>query len=231
MKINRDDFLMMPDEELRDIYKSRLKERKWLSTPPLLFSSVCAALYFCAGFFHLTIFNRSLNNEVLPSLLPIIFFILSFISGMLMFNDNEKTHFSAAIIITLLQFTVLAYGTFALEKDVFRGLTDIFLDICMISSSLGHIFVIPIIKDLKALRECPSFPFDNFRRDITYTGSISGERALSYLEHASDHNVRSVDLDDIFTTVAKEPPAVEEKKPYEEDFFQQHDMTYGRDKN
>lgn len=227
MKINRDDFLMMPDEKLRDIYRARIKIRKWLSAPPIFISAVCAALYFCAGYFNLTIFNSRFSNPVLPVLMPIFFFVLSLVSGMLMFNDKEETHLWAAIIITSLQIVIYAYGMY---KELFSDITHLYIIECLASCCIGHIIMIPLIRDLNALRACPSFPFDNHRRTETYISSISGERGLKYLENAYDTEIKSVDLDDIFSIAAKKAQTAEEKKPYEDDFFQQHDMSYGKDK-
>ncbi|MBR6045843.1 MAG: hypothetical protein IKP47_09430 [Ruminococcus sp.] len=213
MKVRREDFPITSDDELRKIYRARVKQRKLISAPPLFFSAVCALIFWIAGYFQQTVFNPRFSNPVLPVLIPIAFFLLTFISGMLMFTDNAEKHLRSAIYITMGQFIVFAAGMYF---GLIKNIPFVLMAVCMTLTCGGHILMIVIINDLNALRECPSFPFDNYRRELTRQ---SGDLRTVTPKAAS------VDLEALYDKSSELLP----KRPqsgYDDDFFQQHDMQY-----
>lgn len=224
-KIKREDFPTMPDEDLRIIYKERLKMQKLVSAPPLFVSAISAVIFWLAGYFQQTIFNTYFKNPIMPVLIPIGFFVLTFLSAMLMFGDDANKHMKAAVYITIGQFLIFSAGMFF---DLINDIPFLLMSVCMAMTCFGHIIMIYIINDLNALRECPSFPFENHRRENTYLSGMRTEHGDHLTSSADTDNVKTLDYDSILNG---EPDKADKKKEEDtSDFFQQSAIDYTRNR-
>ena len=218
MIVRREDFPLMPDEQLKEIYKSRIKIRKMITAPVLFVSFALTIIYFVAGFFQQTIFNPRFSNPILPILVPIAFFLITVISSLLIISDNTRFHLIFGIAAFAAQALILGLQL-AFDIKIFSIQLILF-----VFSAFAHLTVIPIIKDLEALRACPSFPFDNWRRDVTYSGGISGDRGLRYTQNVTDRGVRSTNYEDIFENKPKEKSSSDDEE--DDGILQTHSIDY-----
>ena len=219
MGIKREDFPLMPDEQLKGIYKSRLKLRKLITAPVLFISFALTLVYFAAGFFQQTIFNPHFSNPILPVLIPIAFFVITVVSALFIISDNTRSHLIMGLAGFACQAVIL----------VLQSLLDIKIQsvqlILLVFSAFAHLTVIPLIKDLEALRACPSFPFENWRRDVTYSCAVSGERGLRYTENVTRGGVRSSGHEDIFDKSFSDLKKTEDD---DDGMLQSHPVGLGR---
>ena len=200
---NRDEFVTMPDETLKNIYKSRMNLRSKISVTVMASVFILTAVYFVAGFFHRTVFSPRYSNSVIPVLMPIFFFIVSVVSALLILSENISVHSLCTMIILPLQLLLLLC-------EFILGIVSFIEPVLLVLCAGSHIIVVPMIKDIEALRACPSFPFDNWKSER----KVSPNPDRSAMKEA-----KTTGFEDIVFGKKRS-----KNDPDPSEFFQSHDM-------
>ena len=213
MAADRSEYPLMPDEKLKRIYKSRLSLRGKLTIAVIAVSALMLVIYFVAGFFDQTIFSPRFTNPAIPVVLPIIFYLTGVVSSLFMMSDSIKLHIRCAEVIIPLQGLIILC-------ELILGVSPRVTQIVLFFVSFGsHLGVIPIIKDIEALRACPTYPFDSWSKANPGRANSKDRTPVDSMK-----DVRASGFEDIFVSDKND------RKPGDPDpgeFFQSHSsMNY-----
>ena len=204
MRIDKNDLLILPDEELRAEHK-RLKKLRWGMSLPLL-------LYIALAVLLLPEMAGSTASVGLTGFAA----VASGICYSFILADDPATHKKLLIGGLIFQGLLLATITvYALVRDNFSMAFPTFF--LTAASAAGNLLARPVIRDLAELRAHPRYPFENWRRDETYTKGLysadaSGGRAVKRIDSTlKQGKVVSGGHEDIFENGKNAPPADEEE--------------------
>ena len=218
----QDEYSILPDEELRELYKADKRKQKICSLP-MLPAAILTAISLK------NIAEGALDFRSEGSPYPVILFFimcaLGFVGTTQVLTEKPKVQTKMAFItaggeLVLMLFCLLTRGI------ILSGIA-----LGMAAGLIGQYFVYrPIIKDMEILKAHPRYPFDNWRRDDTYINRVSYEDAVKYIGNTvGKGSVKSVGGDEFFEGKAR---AYEEPKPDPEKNLQQRKQVWrGHDKS
>lgn len=148
----RDDFMILPDEELRAQFKYDKKIIRLLSLPMLA--------YFYAAVMLLPAMVDDNAAEALTG----FSMAAGFICYSFIFTEKPETQKRLVRAADIFQLLLIAAGLVAgMIKGLFLG--PILQVIAALAPNIANLIARPFIKELAELREHPRYPFDNWRRD------------------------------------------------------------------
>lgn len=210
----REEWQTMPDEDLRDIYKKKLRIQKMLAGftwLPLLPAAVIYGVCGWAGFIasEYTLF-RSISDGGASSFL---FFAAFAACGALMMSRNQKSFF-------VIPFVMIAGILFKMNVYGGSSLIGVLMLAYVIAACIAQYFV---VSDLNFLRELPNFPFAKRRDEINFN-AMNRDVMLRYLETAQNGGITTVKGEEVFT--AEKPEEIVKPPEKTEEYLQQHKMMY-----
>ena len=226
--IGREEYLTLPDNDLKMIYKRLHRIRRWFTATPMLVTAFLAVLTAVTGFYYLTgygTYNQSaLFGDPWPFVAAMLYYVMAFVHCMFMFGDDADRMKKNAAIFVLLHIAAL----YVLYQYTGIGILQIVLSLYL--SVVGFVNV-PIIKEINYMRSLPSYPFNDTRRQEYGENALFRAQMAKHLELTSKMDKDgcvSVGCEDIFDgEIEKHFP----KEPEKEEFLQQYKMLYNRDKN
>lgn len=209
----RECWQTMPDDDLREIYRSKLKAYKRLGTiafAPLLPAWIIYGFLGWTGFFSLEMsgFQGGFSAPVGGA----FYYLALAVSSVFMRTASVKNRWLIFVpMVVTVPFVAWMFGYFSIEPVIMV----IFLGYAYRRMGM-------LMPDLEFLRELPNFPFNNrtVERDIRI---MSFKAAEDYL-NISSGKVVSTDYEKIFTAERPEEIAAPPEKT--EEYFQQHKMMY-----
>ncbi|MBR6046412.1 MAG: hypothetical protein IKP47_12330 [Ruminococcus sp.] len=208
MKVDTAEYSILPDEELRDIYKSSLRVRRLLLLPLL-------ALAYLIGLIGVSLANdvidlRSDGGNII-NWFSELSLIAAFVGCSFVLADDPVKHKSltlkaeSAIVLLMLFQLIFSHSlvTMAVQIGLLMAVAG--------TNMLAH----PSIIRLHALRQHPRYPFDNWRRDDTYLNRASGDDVLRYIENTiNSGKVQEIGYEEFFhgEKRAYDPPAPDPEK-------------------
>ena len=212
---SKNDFLILPDHELRKIYRRKVKQQKFLSAVPMLLLAVCVLVYGFSGWVNYLAAELFLFRNVSSFGLGILFYIALFIHGIVLLIDD----------IRIQKINIICFaGVYMVLFMVFKlsGLDLSILMACMLAYNyLAELADIKLIRTINEMRELPSFPFNGEHKKMVAESSLSREQMSEYLKRMDKDQCISTGFEDILDG------NIDAYKPEEQDrsdFFQQHDF-------
>ena len=171
MKASQDDYLILPDGELHDIYKHDRRVIRFISLPmfPLIYLIVITVI-------------GALTLEAEESILAAAG-IGAFVCYSAIFADSLESNRRLAAGANIFQLVMLAVGVlfFVMEGRPFVPLIQAGF---IIGTNIANHIARPYIADIAVLKAHPRYPFDNWRRDESYTSSLY-TNGTSYSDRAA----------------------------------------------
>ncbi|SDB03992.1 hypothetical protein SAMN02910317_00104 [Ruminococcaceae bacterium FB2012] len=204
-KLNKDDLKILPDEELRAHFKHNKAVIKFISLPML------AYIY--------------LGGVLLPDMvgsnagagLTGFSMVAGFICYSFIFSNTPEMQKKLVIAVDIFQLLLILAGFIVvglINGNFFPTLVQ-FLSAA--AANVANLIARPIIKEMSDLREHPRYPFDNWRRDESFTHAVftngsTDSRAVKRIESTLNQGkVVAGGHEDIFEgDVKKSEPAKEE---------------------
>lgn len=209
----RECWQTMPDTDLLDIYRRKLKEHKRLGTiafAPLIPALVIYGFMGWTGFFAMEL--SGFQGGMGVSVGGAFYYIALAVSSALIRTASCKRRWVIFLpmVVTVPAVTLL-FGSFSLEVPL------IFAYLVYAYIRLGS-----LIPDLEFLRGLPRFPFDlhSAERDVRI---MNAKAAEEYLDISSG-KVVSTDYERIFT--AESPEEIVSPPEKKDEYLQQHKMRY-----
>lgn len=188
----REEYKIMPDEELREIFRESKRVRRMLGIPLFL-------IFYMIGFSVVNFINvfREAATEDFPylSFLAIVSYAVAFVGMSFIFSEKTGAHIRCTAV-SLLVMAALAGANLMLGTDVSLLIIQggLFAGILLLNV-LAHGF----IRDLELLKAHPRFPFDNWRKDEAVLLKVTREEAAKVIGNTLDRfNVRSTGHEDLF---------------------------------
>ncbi len=211
---NRDDWLTIPDEELRTIYRRLEKERRLygaVCVPVLIIAMLSYGIMGWSSFLMAEYVQfRAVSNDGSG----ILFYLAFFVSGCLINISVRKDLWLILLPVPIV--TAVVAGLFS-----YVSLEPVIMEIVLV---IFFFRLAKILSDLEFLKRLPSYPFIGFREygDISV---MPRDKQVKLLEQAAN-GVVSQGYEHIFTDSREE---LEKPSPEEttDDHFQQHKMWYG----
>lgn len=191
-----DDLLILPDEELRELYKSTKRKQRFLSlsllvSGALLVLGISDLITSIVGVGH---FSSSVADTVFAFAMAAAFVGMSAVF-------SENTHKQAVLAAVSLTVQVLLYPALLImdAKDGTHdkvigmmqqaglpvGVDQLAIQLAMIViTALVTAFGRPIIRDLEQLKAHPRFPFNNVLKDESVIHRTDSEGVLRIIEHS-----------------------------------------------
>ena len=204
--------MILPDDELKDIFKHDRSLQKLISLPML------GIVYLFVLFAPDIIFSGAATGMIAFSA------VAAFVCYSFIFTEDPSVHRKRVLACDVIQLAFLLVGLIA------GNVTTVGIQLGMMTASnLANYFVHPILEGLYVLRNHPRYPFDNWRRDDAYASGVytSGtyeEKAVKLIDNTMNAGkVRSVGGEEFFEGEAKrfEPP-----KPDPEKNLQQREQIW-----
>ena len=218
MKHDKDDYLILPDEELKAQFKHD-KHLIWLISLPML-----PLLYLIFVTFPGAV-TLDVSDFVLCVSAAAGFVCYSFI-----FIEDPQQQRKLVRTLDIFQLVIFVIGIAAVITE--RRFIELSAIAGFIAASNGANFIAhPIIEDLHTLRSHPRYPFDNWRREESvlsgmYSSGIEDDKAARYLEHTMNRGkVYGVGREEYLEGDKKE---YETPKPDPEKNLQQHKQIWRR---
>lgn len=218
MKITSEDYLILPDEELREKFKHDKIIQKLISLPMLVL------VYFFVVFVPEVVLS-GISDGIIAFSSAAAFVTYSFI-----YTDDPAVHKKRVLASDVFQALLLVLGLFATSS-----ITTSFQLGMLVGSNLANYFFHPVMEDMYVLRNHPRYPFDNWRRDDSYISSISSngtgeERALKRIENTLNAGrVQSVGGEEFFEGEKKKyelpKPDPEKNLQQRKQVWRQHDKA------
>ena len=232
----RDDLAILPDEELRALYKSAKRKQRFLSLS--LFVSgillLLSVIDLITDIVRLGHFSSSVSDTIFASSMA-----AAFVAMTAVFSENirrQGVQAAASIIVqTLLIPAPLILdakdGTHDTVVNIVRqagipvGIPQMSFQLGMLLLSvLVTVFGRPVIRDLEQLRSHPRFPFNNTLKDESYIHRADAEGVLKIIDHSlSGGKVTQVGGEEL---LEGEVRAFEVPAPDPAGNFQQHKKIY-----
>lgn len=199
----REQYKIMPDEELREFYEQSKRIRRTLSMPVLLIFgiSVYSVLNIISA-----VKDPAAEDLPILSILTLVSFAVSLISMTFIYSESARSH-TVKVLISLLMTAVLAvvnlmigpdYSLLIIQGSLFAG--------TLLINLLAH----PVIKDIELLRSHPRFPFKNSHLDEAVLLRLKREDAAKFIGNTLDRNtVRSTGFEELFEGERKQIAEVE----------------------
>ena len=209
-----EESLILPDEELKSVFKKYAKIQKFLSSIPVYILLPVLVVYGFMGYVDGFIYEYSLGSASTDwPILAFVDFICFAACGGLMASSNEK-NFIAVPVIMLLEIIILDGLTD--NFSLVHILPQIFIMIYLITSC---IILKNIVKKMNYLRSLPRFPFDKRQAEI-YFEAMPRKKMVDYLEREQSSGVKAVGYEEIF--VSDNPEEIVSPTLKKEDQLQQH---------
>lgn len=209
----RECWQTMPDEDLREVYRSRLKAHKRLGTiafAPLIPALVIYGFMGWTGFFALEMsgFRGGMGISVGGAFYYVALAVSSGLIRTVSLKRRWEIFIPPAVTVPLV---ALLFG------NISPDISAIFGYLLYAYFKLGK-----LIPDLEFLRGLPRFPFDNHGtvRDVRIMNAKAAEQYLD----TSAGKVVAVDYERIFT--AERPEEIVSPPENKGEYFQQHKISY-----
>lgn len=211
----QDDYLILPESELKKIYRRKEKWQKRLSVIPIFLGVLLAVIHTVSGFVYLTIISPL--AEPYPIILEIVFYLAVLIHGVCLLADNisllNRSMICFTAVYTALYLLMKLYGS-----DI--NLLHIIFPLYFLAV---HIIDIRLIKTLNMMRQLPTFPFDEERRKMICESSLSREQMTEYLKRMDKRECTHTDFEKILDGNCEYEI---QKEPDKSEFLQQHQPYY-----
>ncbi len=210
----REEWQTMPDEDLKDIYRKKLRIQKtlagftWL---PLLPAGVICGIGGWAGFLAS---EHSLFGYITDGGASTFLFFAAFaLCGALMMSKSPKAFFAVPFVML---------GGIVFKKSVYGGsyLIGVLMLAYITAACIALHFV---VSDLNFLRKLPNFPFAKRRDEINFN-AMNRDVMLRYLETARSGGITTVAGEEVFT--AEKPEEIVKPPEKTEEYLQQKKMLY-----
>ena len=214
MKIEFDEYSILPDEELLDIYKANKRARRLLCLPllPLLYLIGTSASQVSSDFF-----SKANESSALGNWFILLSFAAAFVGCSFVLVEKAALHkkltlyaMSAVFIFMCLDliFSLILDGT---VHPIKLGAEAFLIIGVAVDNYVAHSFIV----QLEVLKEHPRYPFDNWRKDENYIHKASGDEVLQIIDNSINKGkVKSVGSEEFFDGEAKayEPPKADPEK-------------------
>ncbi|SDB03979.1 hypothetical protein SAMN02910317_00103 [Ruminococcaceae bacterium FB2012] len=197
-KIAEEDFLIAPDEELREMYKAAKKKQRLLALSMLVTGVLAAVSLFDLITSIIRLGHFSSNTADL-----VFFFAMTaaFVATSAIYCDTPRKQtvlaVSAITVQVLLYPALLILGTgqgthdtvvgYVRSAGVPVGTGQLVLQFVMIVLSAGaNILGHDVIRELEELKKHPRFPFSNTLSDESYIHRADSESAVRFIENTAD---------------------------------------------
>lgn len=221
-KIDREDYLILPNETMHEKYKETRRIQRLLGLPMALGAFFLA---MAAEDLILDIFDLSDTGSPLSDITFFLSCAAGFVGLTFVLTENSDRHFKltatdVAVQAALLVLTLLL-GAESGQIFICLG----FIAATVLVNWLSH----PFILDIETMKQCPNFPFDTRIRE-NYLSGVSGERALKVIENSMNQGkVQSVGGEEFFEGEKKtyEPPKPDPAKNLQQrkQVWRQHDKA------
>lgn len=212
MASRADEYLIMPDDELKKIYRRYVKWQRWLTALPIFGGIITFIGTAIGGFFYLTLFSSFAS--VSPFILSIVHALVIMIHGMRLLTDDVKAQkinfvaFSLIYAVMILLCVILTDG----------------INILVVSMTLftiaAQVIDYHLVNQICMLRSLPSFPFDGETKQLMCESMMTREQMAEYLKQLEKGKCIQPDYEDILDgEFERHKP----KKPDKDEFFQQHE--------
>lgn len=209
-----EDYKVMPDTELRKIYKKYIRIQRMLAGFPLVFLFLSMFFFGLMGWVDFLGFEMSGFKQGSDNPLGIIYIAAFAFYGITLILPDKKAHKTIFIGIIGL-YAVLIAVTYFMGAKYFIPIEII----CVIYSVCAHIAVVRVVEELNLLRQLPTFPFLYEHRKMMNENSLTRTQMLNYLENADDNSCKALDYDKILDGDFE---THKPKEPDKSEFFQQH---------
>ena len=204
MRLNKDDYMILPDSELREQLRKDKNKLRWLSFP--IVGYIVLLVIFLP---ELTSINASMGLVGYSTAAAIVCYTF-------IFADTPGKQKKLVIALDLIQFGLIILGFINAVSG--GSYSTVFFQFLLAGGANGaNLIARPIIKEMSDLREHPRYPFDNWRRDESFTHAVftngsTDSRAVKRIESTLNQGkVVSGGHEDIFEgDVKKSEPAKEE---------------------
>lgn len=208
----KEDWQIMPDEELRREYKRLLRLQRILSGitwAPLLPAGVYYGMTGWTSFFA-SEYSLFRGFDDCGTTGFVSFFIFAF-CGVILSSKNTA----------IFKFIPLMFvGGEVMALLIFRSIPSISV-LMLAYVIIASCFVHKAVEDLNFLRELPNFPFLK-RRDEMNFSAMKRDDMCKYLEHIEKGGAYSVGAEEIFDS--DDPESIVNPPEKTEEYFQQHKM-------
>ncbi|MBR1393723.1 MAG: hypothetical protein IJ561_07815 [Ruminococcus sp.] len=204
MKALQDDYRILPDEELRDIYKGAKKARRFLSYP-MLFSGAIVIMNVIDLLLSLL---HDLRNPTAPvsviktgNLFSLVGAVAGFVGTSAVLTEDLSLNFKLFVSSVTVQILALSALTFA--ADV-QGVAVLLLSVMVILTITANLLARPVIQQLAELKKHPRFPFNNALKDENYIHRVTADEAVRYIENTINKGkVQTIGGEEFFEGEAK----------------------------
>lgn len=172
----RDEFIILPDEELMDIYRSTKGTLRLIAVPLLamMYLTALSLSGLVSGLSH-----PSDEGTGLPEILTFVSTLTAFIGMTFVFSEHRSLHIKLTAIAAAVEAVPIIPEVIILKDTNYLVSTQIgYFAGILLMNLLAH----PFISDLEALKAHPRFPFDNWRKDDGYLFKASTEDKLRYID-------------------------------------------------
>lgn len=205
----REEWLTVPNEDMRQLYKTRMRQQRMIALVPFL---VLLAGMFIYGFIGWTDYigsEYSLFQNYPNRGVGIVYYGIFALNGCIM---SSKTLRSINLVPLILPIGIFVYG----------GITGVVTTAALLMT-LYSLAVFPalrvIVGDLEYMRDLPSFPFLSNQVE-KQTAALTQRELLSEMERAKNGGISSVGFDEIFTS--DDPESIVKPPEKTDDYLQQH---------
>ena len=198
MKASQDDYLILPDGELRDIYKHDRRVIWFISLPmfPLVYLIVITVI-------------GTLTLDAEEAIVAVAG-IGAFVCYSAIFADSLETNKRLRNGANIFQLVMLAIGVvfFIMEGRPFVPFIQAGF---IVGTNLANRIAQSYIEDISVLKAHPRYPFDNWRRDESYTSSLY-TNGTSYSDRAAKRLDSTLNAGKVRTVGGEEFLEGEQKK-------------------
>ncbi|MBR6873650.1 MAG: hypothetical protein IKN17_09130 [Ruminococcus sp.] len=215
MKIETDEYSILPDEELREIYKRNRRIRRWLCLPMI-------PLIILGGFSVSSVANDLLSTTegtgALSNAFVLLAFIVTFVGVSFVLVENPKMHIRLTLyaMSALLMIAGIDFVTAMLLDMNTVHLIRLLMTLgFMIGVGTVNYVAHSFIKQHEVLKAHPRYPFDNWRKDEQYIFRADGESVLKVIDSSMNKGrVQSVGSEEFLDgeTKSYEPPKPDPEK-------------------
>ena len=215
MKTQQEELLILPDEELRKLYKRAKKTRRFLSYP-MLFSGAIVIMNVIDVLLSLL---HDLHNPTAPvsaiksgNLFSLVGAAAGFVGTSAVLTENLGLNFKLFVCSVTVQILALSALTFA--SDV-QGVAVMLLSVMVILTITANLVARPVIQQLAELKKHPRFPFNNALKDENYIHRATADEAARYIENTINKGkVQTIGGEEFLEGGKKtfEPPAPDPEK-------------------
>ena len=236
MHKDRDDLMILPDDELLELYKSAKRKQRFLALSLFVSGALLllAVIDLITDIVRLGHFSSSVADTIFAFSMAAAFVALTAV-----FSENTRRQTVQALAAITVQVLLIPAplildtkdGTHDAVVDLVRqagipvGSPQMSLQLAMLLLSvLVTVFARSVIRDLEQLRSHPRFPFRNRLKDESYIHRADSEGVLRFIENTiNGGEVTQVGGEEFLEGEAKpfEPPA-----PDPAEALQQHKKIY-----